>query len=393
MVNRSFWIKFIDRAWSAHSVIWLHGVRRVGKTFLCRSLPGIEYFDCELPRVRRRMEDPEMFLKSLQGTVVFDEVHRLPNPSEFLKIAADHFPELRIIATGSSTLQVSTRFSDTLTGRKKEILLTPMTCEDLNDFGNRDITHRLLYGGLPPFFLCSELPEAEFQEWIDSYWAKDIQMLFRLERRYSFGRFLELIFINSGGIFEAASYSSPCEISRTTVTNYLAVMEATSIVHVVRPYAARRLNEIVRAPRVYAFDTGFVCYHRGWNELRPEDMGNLWEHYVLNEIVAITGKSDIYYWRDKQGHEIDFVLISRKGRQQIAIECKWSARSFDAGNLRIFRRRYPQGLNWVVSHDIDKPYKAQSDGLEIEFINIENLGAHLKSLSAAGKGAGWIQCK
>jgi predicted AAA+ superfamily ATPase len=118
--------------------------------------------------------------------VVLDEIHRLPNPSELLKIAADHFPGLRILATGSSTPGVSTRFRDTLTGRERDIRLTPMTLADLADFGSGDLRHRLLRGGLPPFFLAPTLPERDFQEWMDAYWAKDIQELFRLERRAAF---------------------------------------------------------------------------------------------------------------------------------------------------------------------------------------------------------------
>jgi hypothetical protein len=115
------------------------GVRRVGKSVLCQSLPGCEYFDCELPRVRRLLEDPETFLRQHGGKrVVLDEARRLPNPSELLKIAADHFPTARILATGSSTLGASARFRDTLTGRKAEVWLTPMTLADLVDFGNED---------------------------------------------------------------------------------------------------------------------------------------------------------------------------------------------------------------------------------------------------------------
>ena len=130
------------------------------------------------------MEDPEAFLES-QGKkrIVIDEIHRLRNPSELLKIASDHFPKLQIIATGSSTLGASAKFRDTLTGRKFEIWLSPMISHDMRDFGTNDLKHRFYRGGLPPFFLSPEYPEREFQEWMDEFWAKDIQELFRLERR------------------------------------------------------------------------------------------------------------------------------------------------------------------------------------------------------------------
>lgn len=93
MVQRRFWLDLIERAWRTRSVIWLSGVRRVGKTCLCQSLPNVEYFDCELPRTRRMLVDPQSFLDGLRGRrIVLDEINRLPNPSELLKIAADHAP-------------------------------------------------------------------------------------------------------------------------------------------------------------------------------------------------------------------------------------------------------------------------------------------------------------
>ncbi len=89
MKNRPFWHDRIENAWKSRAVLWLSGVRRAGKTTLCQSLTEVEYFDCELPRTRRQMDDPESFLDGLRGKrVVLDEIHRLDNPSRLLKIAA-----------------------------------------------------------------------------------------------------------------------------------------------------------------------------------------------------------------------------------------------------------------------------------------------------------------
>jgi len=381
MVKRRYWINRIERGWERRSLIWLSGVRRVGKTFLCKSLDNVEYFDCELPGVRHRMEDPESFLRSLKGKVIFDEIHRLFNPAELLKIAVDHLPNLKIVATGSATLQTSAKFRDALTGRKEEIHLTPMISEDLEDFGNTNLRHRFLHGGLPPFFLSQSVPERDFQEWMDSYWAKDIQELFRLERRYAFQKLLELLFVNSGGLFEATRYARPCEISRATVSNYLAVLEHTSAVYIVRPFSTHRPTEIISAPKVYAFDTGFVCYYRGWQSLQPENLGILWEHYLLNEIIARTQNRNIFYWRDKQGHEIDFILIPHRGQPPITIECKWSSGNYEEKNLKVFRKKYPEGENWVVCQDIRELYPRKVNGLQINFLNLAGLVTRLEETS------------
>ncbi len=326
------------------------------------------------------MDDPEGFLAARRGNrIVLDEVHRLTNPSELLKIAADHFPETPIIATGSSTLEATAKFRDTLTGRKENVWLTPMIGPDLADFGAEALPHRFLHGGLPPFFLADELPERDFQDWIDAYWAKDVQELFRLERRWSFQRFLELLFTQSGGMFEATRFAAPCEVSRQTISNYLAALEATFVAHVVRPFSTRRSTEIVAAPKVYGFDTGFVCYYRGWNVLRDEDLGLLWEHFVLNEIQGRLQYRGPRYWRNKQGAEVDFVIPRRGDAGPIAIECKWQAASFEPNALTAFRHLYPDGENYIVAPDVDTPYTRTHKGFEAEFVPLEHLISRLST--------------
>jgi uncharacterized protein len=371
MVQRSFWINLIEQAWRARNVVWLTGVRRAGKTCLCQSLPDLEYFDCELPRVRRMLVDPQSFLEGLKGRrIVLDEIHRLPNPSELLKIAADHYRDIKVIATGSSTLGASSKFRDTLAGRKRDIWLTPMCIRDLEDAKLPDLRRRLLQGGLPPFFLPQRLDERDFQEWMDAFWAKDIQELFRLERRDSFLKFTELVLAQSGGIFEATRFARACEVSRPTITNYLRVLEATFVAHVIRPFSTRRPNEIVAAPKVYGFDTGFACYYRGWQELREEDLGVMWEHFVLNELMARTQTRDIGYWRDKRGHEVDFVLAGRR-KKPLALECKWSANSFDPANLWAFRQQHPDGENFVVAQDVDRPFSRTLGDVRVRFESLD----------------------
>lgn len=378
MVHRLWWQNKLEQAWKQRSIVWLSGVRRAGKTLLCQSLDDTEYLDCELPRTRRWLDDPEGFLNQHRGQrLIFDEIHRLTNPSQLLKIAADHYPDIKVIGTGSSTLGASRKFRDTLAGRKAEVWLTPMTLEDLTAFENLDLHHRFLHGGLPPLFLASSIPESAFQEWMDAYWAKDIQTLFRLERRHSFERFVELLFAQSGGLFEATRFTRACEVSRQTIMNYLAVLENTYLIHLLRPFSTHRATEIVAAPKVYAFDTGFVCYHRGWMNLRPEDLGLLWEHVVLNELHAQLQMRRIGYWRDKRGHEIDFVL-ARRGKGPLALECKWSAEDVDLVNLKAFAHLYPNVDLRVVAYDIEKTIQRRSDSLTITYCNLETL---LRSLS------------
>lgn len=199
IIKRFFWLNLLHKSLESRSIVWLAGVRRVGKTVLCSSIQNSEYFDCELPRVRKYFEDEEAFFRSLskKKIIILDEIHRLENPSQVLKIAADHFPKLKIIATGSSSLSTSKKFRDTLTGRKHNIWLTPLNTFDIEDFKINNIEKRLLRGGLPPFILSSAFPEKDFQEWMDSFWAKDVQELFSVSKRTSFIKLVELLFLQS----------------------------------------------------------------------------------------------------------------------------------------------------------------------------------------------------
>jgi hypothetical protein len=105
---------------------------------------------------------------------------------------------------------------------------------------------------------------------------------------------------------------------------------------------------------VYGFDTGFITYVRGWQDIRDEDRGMLWEHLVLDTLRTITDEANLYFWRDKSGHEVDFVL--RRGRDVDAIECKVNPAHFKGDALYLFRKIYPQGRNYLVCPGVNVPW-------------------------------------
>jgi uncharacterized protein len=142
---------------------------------------------------------------------------------------------------------------------------------------------------------------------------------------------------------------------------------------VIRPYAAGGRREIISQPKVYGFDTGFVAYCRSWTDLRQEDLGTLWEHLVLETLLAFAGQKRICFWRNKQQCEVDFVLPQARSACD-AIECKWSAQTFEARGLRAFRENYPHGRNFVISPQPGEPYSRRIDGMEICFAHARDLG-------------------
>ena len=360
----------ILKAWERTSIVWLTGVRRIGKTTLAQAIPDALVLNCDLPSTARLLDDPELFFRSVDKPVVcFDEIHQLPDPSRLIKIGADVFPHLRIVATGSSTLAATQKFRDSLTGRKRTIHLLPVLESECAAFGVQDLGRRLLHGGLPEALLAAEKDPEFFAEWLDSYYARDVQELFRVGKRQAFLGLVETLLRNSGGLLEATSLSKHCGLSRPTVMSYLEVLQVTHVVTLLRPYHAGGPQEILRQPKAYGFDTGFVSYCRGWDSLREEDRGALWEHLVMETLIAHIGPSRIHYWRDKQKREVDFIIPRPQSRCD-AIEAKWKADDLSVKGLRAFRNIHPHGANYVISPQVARSYRREVEGLELVFCSL-----------------------
>lgn len=319
MFDRPFWAERLATGWKQASIVCLTGPRRVGKTVLAQSVSDAEFLNCDLPGVAERLRDPESFYRVVtKRLVVFDEVHQLPDPSRLLKIGADGLPQLKILATGCSTLAATSKFRDSLTGRKRVVELVPVLYEELPAFAVVDVRERLLRGGLPPALLTEELNPEFYSEWMDSYFARDVQELFRLEKRAGFLRLLELLFRQSGGMLDVTRLAAETQVSRPTVTNWLEVYQTTHVVHLVRPFAA--------------------------------------------------GLPKIHFWRDKQHREVDFVVP--RGRDAVdAIECKWKPDAFEARGLAAFRALYPKGRNYVVSPLSGPSHERSEDGHRLVFVS------------------------
>ncbi len=366
MIERSFWRQRIEAAWQEAPIAWLCGVRRSGKTTLAESL-GPErmlYVNCDLPSVEDMVRDPQTFFRSCsKPVVVFDEIHQLRDPARVLKIGADGFPKVKILATGSSTLAASKKFRDTLTGRKRVIQLTPALWDELPAFGV-PLPQRLLHGGLPPALLAAAKKPAFYREWLDSFFARDIQRLFGFRDMNRFNAMFEYVLRQSGGQFEVTKAATALGITRPTVESHLRALEITHAATLVRPFHGGGQNELVKQPKVYAFDTGFVSFARGWEPLRAEDLGLLWEHLVLEHLQAHLPDTPARYWRDKQGREIDFVLAHRRDEVD-AVECKWNSDAFESSALEVFRSTYPKGRNYLVTPSGATPYTKKFGRMEV----------------------------
>lgn len=371
MIERPFWVKRCEKAWREAPIVWLSGVRRSGKTTLAKSF-GEEralYVNCDFPEAEEMTRDPKLFYKNCdREIVVFDEIHQLRDPSRLLKIGADEFPKLKILATGSSTLAASRKFRDTLAGRKRQVRLLPVLWDEFSDFGKATLHKRLFHGGLPPALLSGAKNASFYREWADSFFSRDIQKLFAFRDYDKFNLLFEYLMRQSGGQLEITRISAALGLSRPTISAHIQAMEITHALSVLRPFHGSGKRELTKASKAYGFDTGFVSFFKGWDPLRQEDLGHLWENLVLEWLEAQFPEDRIFYWRDASGREVDFVIPKNRGRVD-ALECKWNPEHFDPRGLAFFRELYPRGSNFLICPSVDRTYKKRVKGLEITVCN------------------------
>jgi predicted AAA+ superfamily ATPase len=181
-----------------------------------------------------------------------------------------------------------------------------------------------------------------------------------------------LLLRQSGSLMDYTHLARLSDVSRHTVKAHVEAMGIAHAVFLLPPFQGGGRREITRRPKCYCFDTGFVTFVKGWDSIREDDRGLLWEHLVLDTLRTVVDDHTLRYWRDKSGREVDFVI--RGSRQQAdAIECKINPDRFDPAHLAVFRSLYPGGKNYVVSPAVKASYQRRYGEQTVHFISIEQL--------------------
>jgi predicted AAA+ superfamily ATPase len=244
--------------------------------------------------------------------------------------------------------------------------------ECIDHFNIKELDRRLLHGGLPESLLSETKNAAFFSEWMDSFYARDIQELFSIRNRTGFMKLLHLLLRQSGSLMDYTHLARLSDLSRHTVKAHVEAMSIAHAVFLLPPFHGGGRREITHRHKCYSFDTGFVTFVKGWDSIREDDRGLLWEHLVLDSLHTIVDDHNLFYWRDKSGREVDFVI--KGGRQQSdAIECKINPDHFDPAHLAIFRSSYPEGKNYVFSPNIKSSYQRRYGKLKVDFISIKQI--------------------
>ena len=348
------------------NIIVLHGARQVGKThilyyiqnYLQEKKKSHYYIDLEDSRYVELLDRGiEAFLNYLKGegwdgkkTFVFiDEIQHLTNPSPFLKLVADHVPNIQLIVSGSSSFNIKSKFSDSLAGRTVNFEIYPLSFAEFLRFKNittsmedrlvRLYREYIAFGGYPKIVLDDDIARKEtyLQQIIDTYIKKDISDLANVKDTRKFNDLLKILASQSGQLINIAGLSKTCSLASPTISHYLEILEETYILKLVPPFSTSPKVEVAKAPKVFFYDTGIL--QMLWlRRLQTENVGNVLETSIFSELVKKFGVEHINFWRNKNQNEIDFILQTKDN--MLPIEVKYNFSQFKKSKMAPFLRRY-----------------------------------------------------
>lgn len=329
-----------------NKVLLLFGTRRVGKTYLVKSLEKL----ANKPFLHLNAEDTDTAIilenrsvanyKRLLGDtqlLVIDEAQVIPDIGKILKLMIDEFEELTIVATGSSAFDLSNQTGEPLTGRSYTYYLYPVAQAELVAQENalqtkQNLDERLIYGSYPELFSIKSLDEkaAYLKELVHSYLLKDILMFENIQNSAKILDLLKLIAYQAGSEVSIEELGKQLGLSKNTVERYLDLLSKVQILFKLSGFSSNLRKEVTKSSKWYFFDNGIR--NAIINDFRlpalRQDMGLLWESYCIYERMKVnhyanTG-AEYYFWRTYDQQEID--LIEKKGDQINAFEFKYGTK-------------------------------------------------------------------
>jgi len=312
--------------------------------------------------------------------LLLDEIQYAENPSNFLKYLYDTYsPNLKIIATGSSSFYIDKKFKDSLIGRKRLFHLKTLNFDEFLVFKDKIdlknelekirerqeyksvryteimhyLTEYLTFGGYPNVVLAQSDEEKinVLEEIKNSYIKRDI-LDSKVENRQAFYNLLNILAGQTGNLLNKNMLSKSLRIDLSTVENYLYIMQKSYHIELVRPFFRNIKKELVKMPKVYFNDIGLlnILLNNFQAIIKREDKGSLLENYVYIRLREIYKQDDIKFWRTASGNEVDFVVSDTFGKGE-AFEVKFNASLLAKSKYKLFRNTYPEYPLNIIQFD------------------------------------------
>ncbi len=358
MIEREL-LKVIKNRLFKQKAIIISGPRQAGKTTLIRLLvnqldQSYAWFNSDEPNVPGLFESiTSVELKNLIGKnkiIVIDEAQRIPRIGLTLKLIVDTFPEIQVIATGSSAFDLLDEVNEPLTGRKFEFQLYPFSFNELSKGKGileekRSMKQRLIFGSYPDVVNNPD-DSVEILSWLaDSYLYKDLFRIENIKKPDLLTKLLQSLSYQVGNEVSYNELAQSLSSDPKTIEKYIGLLEKTFVVFRLQALSRNLRNEIKKSRKIYFFDNGIRnAIINNFNPLNSrQDVGLLWENYLVSERIKLAAYQRIhanrFFWRTKQQQEIDY--IEERGGKMWAYEFKFSTTK-TAKLSKTFKNAYPE---------------------------------------------------
>jgi predicted AAA+ superfamily ATPase len=316
----------VRRAARAFPALILSGPRRAGKTTLLRHVfPRAQWVLLEDPDVVARVRaDPRTFLDALRPPVILDEVQNTPELLSWVRTRIDMTPARtgQWILTGSQEAPLMAGVTESLAGRAAVLTLLPMSTRESPRVS-------LFRGGFPEAVARPRSASLWFASYLQTYLERDVRAISDIRDLPTFRRFLALVASRTGQVLNKTDLAAPMGVSVPTITHWLGILEVSAQIVLVPPYFENFGKRLVKSPRLYLGDSGLACHLLGLDSAasleRSPFLGPLWEGFVAAEILKQQSNAgrrrELYWFRDQQGLEVDFIVPRGDGRFA-AVEAK-----------------------------------------------------------------------
>jgi predicted AAA+ superfamily ATPase len=303
-------------------VVGLLGPRQSGKTTLAKELfPKKPYVSFEnQDTVLLAIRDPRAFLSAYKNGAVFDEIQRAPQLLSYLQELVDAHKKKAglFVITGSQNLLLLETITQTLAGRIAFIQLLPFSLTELRDtnFGKQTLDGFLFRGGYPRLYQQRIAPTDYYPNYLLTYVERDVRQIKNISNLALFQRFLKICATRTGQQLNYSAIANDCGIDQKTVLNWLGILEASFIAFRLQPYYNNLGKRLLQMPKLYFYDTGLCSSlleienekQMANHPLRGALMENLMIIELLKSRLNRGLRSNLFYWRDRTGNEIDLLL-------------------------------------------------------------------------------------